>query len=278
MINKNRNREDYSFANINLLGNCNADCYFCLGKDIECELEGKNQLNTPPWEWKNFTKFLDLCEDKGIEKLYITGQTADGLQLPLNFLTGLVGGLQFYGFKVGVRTNGYLAVQKMKSIQLMNGGIGYSIHSLDRETNHKIMGRYDMPDWDVIIPQSGPNVRISIVVNRYNIDEIENIVKYCSKFPNVRYIQLRRISTDTRLEELADDIILYEQFYKKFREEHGEPFGEFFLAQQYMWHGKEVNFWRTVETSCNSINYFTDGTISDEYFIVEGYLKNNNND
>lgn len=33
--------------------------------------------------------------------------------------------------------------------------------------------------------------------------------------------------------------------------------------------------WRTVETSVNSINYFTDGTISDEYFIVEGYLKEN---
>lgn len=34
MIIKNRKRDKYTFANINLLGKCNADCYFCLGKDI----------------------------------------------------------------------------------------------------------------------------------------------------------------------------------------------------------------------------------------------------
>ena len=33
-ISKNRCREKYTFANINLLGACNANCYFCLGKDI----------------------------------------------------------------------------------------------------------------------------------------------------------------------------------------------------------------------------------------------------
>ena len=38
MINKNRNRGKFTFANINLLGKCNADCYFCLGKDIADEL------------------------------------------------------------------------------------------------------------------------------------------------------------------------------------------------------------------------------------------------
>lgn len=33
----------------------------------------------------------------------------------------------------------------------------------------------------------------------------------------------------------------------------------------------EVVFWRTVKTTTNSFNYFTDGTFSKEYFIVEGY-------
>ena len=53
-----------------------------------------------------------------------------------------------------------------------------------------------------------------------------------------------------------------------------EMTGKFYLAEQYNLYGKEVNFWRTVETTCNSLNYFTDGTCSSEYFIVEGYLKN----
>ncbi len=273
MITKNRKREAYSFANINLLGKCNADCYFCLGKDIEHELKGKNQLKIHFHKWKNFQKFLRMCEKENVKKLYITGQTADGLQY--NYLDELVDELQSLGFIVGVRTNGYLALKKIKTIQKMKGGIGYSIHSLNPEKNLLIMGRKDIPDWDKIIPLSGPNVRISIVLNRYNIDEFYSLCGYLSKFRNIRYIQIRRISTDTRESQLLKDIKLYEKFFKKFAKRN-KKIGEFYLAQQFNLFGKEVNFWRTVETSVNSLNYFTDGTCSDEYFVVEGYLKNKN--
>ncbi|MFW6311893.1 MAG: hypothetical protein ACOC1K_06630, partial [Nanoarchaeota archaeon] len=95
-------------------------------------------------------------------------------------------------------------------------------------------------------------------------------------FENVRYIQVRRISTDTRIKYLQKDIDLYEYVFDNYNEKY-KPFGKFYLAEQYMIYGKEVNFWRTVETSCNSVNYFTDGTLSDEYFIVEGYLKYSKN-
>ncbi|HIH24661.1 TPA: radical SAM protein [Candidatus Woesearchaeota archaeon] len=274
MIHKNRQREQYTFANINLLGNCNADCYFCLGKDIKEELRGKNQLGTHFTQWNNFKEFLERCKYDNVSKLYLTGQTADGLQY--KYLDEIVDTLQNDGFTVGVRTNGYLAQRKMDAIQKMKGGVGYSIHTLDPETNRIIMGRSDLPDWNDIIPQSGPNVRVSIVLNRHNIGEFDDLCKYISAFPNVRYIQVRRISTDTRIEELGEDIRLYEQFYEEFRAKH-EPTGEFHLAQQFQLYGKEVDFWRTVETSINSLNYFTDGTCSDEYFIVEGYLKNREN-
>lgn len=271
-INKNRNREEFTFANINLLGNCNANCYFCLGKDIESELAGKNQLKTHFTEWKNFNQFLNKCTENKIERLYLTGQTADGLQY--KYLDEIVEHLQWHGFKVGVRTNGLLAIEKLPTIQKMLTGVGYSIHTLIPHRNKVIMGTYEIPDWEYIIPRSGPNVRISIVVGRYNWREVEDIVKFVSQFENVRYIQLRRISTDTRYDLLEQDIDAYESFYETFKLQAGEPYGHFYLADQYEWYGKEVNFWRTVETSCNSMNYFTDGTISDEYFIVEGYLKN----
>jgi molybdenum cofactor biosynthesis enzyme MoaA len=270
-INKNRNREKFTFANINLLGKCNVDCYFCLGKDIKDKLAGKNQLNVHFSEWQNFDKFLQQCKDAGIQKLYLTGQTADGLQY--KYLSEIIDNLQSRNFIVGVRTNGYLALRKMNEIQKMDGGIGYSIHTLNPETNFKIMGTFDIPDWDKIIPLSGKNVRISIVLNRYNVNEFYDLVKYFSTFENVRYIQVRRISTETRLAELEEDIKLYEKFYIDFNNTH-EKTGAFYLAQQYELFGKEVNFWRTVETSCNSFNYFTNGVCSNEYFIVEGYLKN----
>lgn len=271
-INKNRNREKFTFANINLLGSCNANCYFCLGKDITAELAGKNQLNTHFFKWKNFDRFIDMCKKEGIKKLYLTGQTADGLQY--KYLYEIINYLQSQGFSVGVRTNGRLALAKMGSIQAMKDEVAYSIHTLKPDVNEKIMGFRSIPDWDTIIPMSGDNVRISIVLCRYNVDEFDDLIRYISKFDNVRYIQVRRISTDSRFELLKEDIALYEQFYEKFAEEHkADRISDFYLAQRYMLYGKEVNFWRTVETSINSLNYFTDGTCSDEYFIVEGYLK-----
>lgn len=273
IINKNRNREKYTFANINLLGKCNANCYFCLGKDIEVELSGKNQLNQHFSEWINFDKFLKTCEEKNIKKLYLTGQTADGLQY--KYLSELIDFLQGNGFLVGVRTNGYLAIQKMDSIKKMKDEIAFSIHSLNPEKNNIIMGKPYLPDWDKIIPQCGDNVRVSIVLCKYNIDEFDDLVEYISKFDNVKYIQVRRISTDTRYELLKQDIQLYEEFYKKIEEKYSDSrIDDFYCAQRFIINNKEVNFWRTIETSVNSLNYFTDGTCSDEYFIVEGYLKN----
>ncbi|MFA5333251.1 MAG: radical SAM protein, partial [Candidatus Nanoarchaeia archaeon] len=268
---KNRLRENYSFANINLLGKCNADCYFCIGKDITSELKGKNQLSTHYSKWENFGYFLNQCKNNDIKKLYITGQTADSLQY--KYLDELVDYLQDDNFLVGVRTNGYLAMKKIDTIRKMKGGIGYSIHSLKPKINKMIMGRADLPDWDRIIPLSGKNVRVSIVLNRYNVDEFFSLCNYISGFDNVKYIQVRRISTDTRVRELSEDIMLYEKFYEKFSSEN-EQKGEFFLAQRFELFKKEIVFWRTVETSANSLNYFTDGTCSNEYFVVKGYLKN----
>jgi len=270
-VNKNKNREDYSFANINLLGKCNANCYFCLGKDIEHELRNKNQLNNHFSEWDNFEYFLEQCKQNKIKKLYLTGQTADGLQY--KYLNEIIDYLQHIGFVVGVRTNGYLAQEKIDSIKKMNGEVGFSIHTLIPEVNKLIMNRSDIPDWDTIIPNSGDEVRVSIVLNKYNMGEFYDLVKYISKFDNVKYIQIRRISTDTRINLLQEDIDLYEEFYSDFAQKHKKT-GTFFKAEQYELFNKEVNFWRTVETTCNSLNYFSDGTYSDEYFIVEGYLKN----
>jgi MoaA/NifB/PqqE/SkfB family radical SAM enzyme len=270
---KNRQRSAYSFANINLLGQCNANCYFCLGKDILQELSGKNQLNVHFSQWKNFPQFLNQCRLHKISNLYITGQTADGLQY--QYLEDLVDYLQSNDFVVGVRTNGLLALQKMDIIKSMKGEIGYSIHSLSCETNKKIMGTCVIPDWVKIIPASGDNVRVSIVICRHNIDEIDDIIYWLSHFKNIKYIQLRRISTDTRLPLLQKDIDVFEEYYRKISIRYSAyKIGDFNLAQRYVVYGKEICFWRTVETTCNSLNYFTDGVCSDEYFIVEGYLKN----
>ena len=272
MIAKNRNRGKQDFANINLLGKCNADCYFCLGKDIKQELKGINQCNIHFSKWKNFLEFICLCKGKDIKKLYLTGQTVDGLQY--KYIDELVDYLQLEGFNVGVRTNGILINQTISTIQKMKGGIGVSIHSINNTTNNQIMG-VKVLDWKNILPKL-KNLRVSIVYNRYNANEFYDLLKFLAEFKNIRYIQVRRISTDTRLKLLMDDILLYEKMLESVRGK--ELFiDKFYSAERYEIFGKEVCFWTTVETDANSINYFTDGTISDEYFIVEGYLKNKTN-
>lgn len=273
MIEKQRNREKYTFANINLLGKCNANCYFCLGKDIDELLSLQNQTQIHFGEWENFKRFLDVCKKNDIKKLYITGQNTDALIY--KYFEELVEYLKNEGFLVGIRTNGYLAEQKLNLINKCNDEIGYSIHSLNPEKNYKIMGHRDFPNWEYIIPNTKPVTRVAIVVNRYNVDDFFDLVKYISKFDNVSYIQARRISTDTRYEEMEEDIKLYEELYNKVKKEFPK-LRDFYSAEIFEIYGKEVCFWRTVQTTVNSINYFTDGTLSEEYFVVEGYLKNMN--
>lgn len=268
---KQRDREAPSFANINLLGTCNVRCFFCLGRDIEAELAGQNQRKTHFSAWANFEKFLCECGQAGINKVYITGQNTDSL-LYKN-LDELIAYLQGQHFRVGLRTNGYEALEQLDVINRCNCSVGYSIHSLRKTTNRMILGRDDHPDWDTIIPKT-EHPRVSIVLNRCNRFEFWELLRYLKRFPNVKYVQVRRVSTDTRVDELAPDMVAYEQVYSEVRQIFPVKYTLWGDADAFDIFGMEVVFWRTVKTTIGSFNYFTDGTISKEYFVVEGYLKN----
>jgi len=273
---KNRKRDAYSFANINLLGKCNVDCFFCLGKDIGELLNKHNQLRTHFSEWKNFDRFLARVKREGVRKVYITGQNTDSLLY--KYLAELVDSLKVRGFGVGLRTNGYLAHKHMETINQCDLSTGYSIHSVDPVTTRMILGRSDMPDWDYVIPAT-ERPRVSIVLNRCNEWKFFDILRYVCKFDNVRYVQIRRPSTDTRAELLAPDIAAYERTYTKVSQIFGPPKRRFVEdAEAFEIYGHEVVFWRTVKTSVNSLNFFTDGTCSCKYFVVEGYMENHGKD
>jgi molybdenum cofactor biosynthesis enzyme MoaA len=269
---KNRTREAPTFANINLLGKCNVDCHFCLGKDIEKELEGQDQRFVPFKQWENFMEFLLLCEKHSIDKLYITGQNCDSLQY--GHLEELVAYLHYREFKVGLRTNGYLAERRMSVINSCELSTGYSIHTLSPRTNTAILGRSALPKWGEIL-NATKRPRVQIVLNRYNEYELMDVLRWLKGFPHVRYVEVRRVSTDTRTHEMRPDMEVYDRTWRHVDYCFGPPITKLWGdADVYQIHGHDVVFWRTVKTSINSFNYFTDGTISDEYFVVEGYLKN----
>lgn len=269
-VSKNRQRDAFSFANINLLGRCNVHCFFCLGLDLKDRFNQFNHLRVHFSEWNNFELFLNRCQGAGIDKIYITGQNTDSLLY--KHLSELVDYLHQKGFRVGLRTNGYLALKKLDIINHCELSTGYSVHTLDSDANQKILGRRDLPDWNKIIPAT-ERPRISIVVNRYNHSEFFQLIQNLSRFKNIRYIQARRVSTDMRQDLLMPDMVVYEEICQEVKNKFPLKRRFFTDAEIYEICGMDVVFWRTIKTSVNSMNYFTDGTVSDMYFVIEGYMK-----
>ena len=270
IIVKNRNRSIPTFANINLFGNCNVNCFFCLGKDLQNEFSKFNHTKVHFSAWKNLDSFINECKINNIKNIYITGQNTDSLMYL--YIDELIDYLQNeHDFYVGVRTNGYLASKYYSTLQKCKRSVGFSIHSLDSETNYNIMRRKDIPDWNTIIPNSG-----GVRINRYNEKEVLPIIKYASSFSNVSYIQIRRVSTDHRLDLLNED---QEAFKRLLDNIHSNSdylrVDDFYGAPQYMMFGKKVCWWATISTSISSFNYYTDGTINKDYFVIEGYEKSN---
>ena len=264
---KNREREYPTFANINLQGPCNYQCYFCLGNDIE-KGYSNNYLNTYFKTWKNFNRYLKLCKESGIKKIYLTGQNTDPLLY--KYLKELIDYLKIEGFVVGIRTNGLLALNNINILNSLNGSLSFSIHSLTSSVDKKITGHGVIPNWDNIIRKVKISLRIAIVITRYNKNEVLRLIKFFSKYKNIRYIQLRCVSTDERYDELKEDIKCYEEVFQEIDSKF--PYiKEYYTARIYNIFGKEVSLWKTVKTTINSYNYFTEGIISTNYFVVEGY-------
>lgn len=273
---KVRARSPYSFANINLLGRCNVDCYFCLGKDLETQFAKFQTLKQHFFEWPNFSAFVAECKKLRIPQIYITGQNTDSLLY--NYLQQLIDYLKADGFFVGLRTNGLLAEKRINVINQCStcwgDAVSYSVHTLSSETQNRIMKVSHVPNWDKIIRSTKVPLRIAIVITRFNVAEFNELIKFLSQYDNVSYIQVRRICTDSRYDDLSQDMELFENLEKRVAQEH-ETCKIFETAKSYKIHGKEVNFWRTVATTVNSLNYFTDGTLSDNYFVIEGYSDQN---
>jgi hypothetical protein len=136
-----------------------------------------------------------------------------------------------------------------------------------------ILGRSDIPDWSRILAETTAPHRVSIVLNRCNRHEFFELLRMLATFPKIKYIQVRRVSTDRRLGILMPDMVAYEEVYTQVRDIFPLVERIHADAEVYSIFGKNVVFWRTVKTSIGSFNYFTDGTISEEYFVVEGYLR-----
>lgn len=272
---KNRNRNQYTFANINLLGKCNFDCRWCLGKDLP-EFYQYNQLHDHFSEWKNFDRFLEDVKEAGIQQIYITGQNTDSLCY--DYLEELMDHLKNSGFYVGLRTNGYLGLKKIEAINAattcLGDAVSFTVLTLNPSTHKKIVGHSRIPNWKELFESVTSKMRVAIVIDRFNVHEFNDLIKFLSQFKDkIEYVQVRRISTDTRYDQFKIDIQKYENLYRSVKKNF-PLVNEYESAESFNIHGIECSFWRTVKTTANSFNYYTNGVISKEYFIIEGYINN----
>jgi len=270
---KNYDRSEPTFANINIMGPGNLSCRFDLGNDLKAEFDQYNNLDENFTDWKNFKSYISNLKARGITKVYLTSPNTDPLLY--KYLVELAAYLKQEGFYVGLRTNGLLAKEKIDIINKFDS-VSYTLLTLSTDTLEKIStGNRHIIDWDYILTNTTAKKKVSIIVTRENADEVLSLIKFLSKYDNLSYIQVRKVSTATREGLLKEDMCAFEELYAKVSGMYPKA-GEFELAPIFQIDGKEVIFWRTEATAVNSWNYFTNGVYSDSHFVIEGYLENRN--
>lgn len=260
---KNREKGTPRFANINFVGRCNAHCFFCIGNEANDKINCFFDKHFKDFE--NLEDFLEECKKNEIYKLYLTGLDSEPTLYP--YLKEFVEYLKNKGFTVGLRTNGLRSVD----YTIFNDEISVSIHSLNEETNKRI--GINTLNFEILRERlKGTNHRYSIVVNRYNVNEIENLIYILSEDKEASYIQIRQICTDNLDCVYEEDNKAFEKIERYITDKYSNQFLTIFDGcKVYKINGVNVCIWKPMSNETNSWNYFIDGKISKSYFVLESY-------
>ena len=253
------------YGEILFVGQCNFKCFYCLGHEMH-ESTKCNTLNTHFQEWPNFGKWLYKLKRHNVKTIYLSSTNSEPMLYA--YLSELIDFLQELGFNVGIRTNAsydLLVCDKCKE------EISLSLQSLNPETFEKITGVSLTFDFLNNLRQlTNPNVRVSIVVNRYNKNEIFDTLHQLRPF-NLRYVQLRQCYKYYDDADIQPDIDAFNEVLSKL--ESFPVKGQFKESVIYDVDGLDVSIWRTVfkKESISSSNYWTNGVITENNLLVEGY-------
>lgn len=252
------------YGEILFVGQCNFKCFYCLGHEMH-ESTKYNTLDTHFQEWPNFGKWLYRLRNNDVRTIYLSSTNCEPLLY--TYLSELIDFLQDVGFNVGIRTN---ASKDLLVCDKCKEEISLSLQSLNPDTFEKITGVPLTFDFLKNLNQlTNPNVRVSIVVNRYNYLEIFDILHKLKKY-NLRYVQIRQCykyyETDIQpdIDSFNDVVSKLKSFPVK---------GQFKESVIYDVDGLPVSVWETVfkKESISSSNYWTNGVITDNNLLVEGY-------
>lgn len=247
----------YDFANLLFSGPCNARCTFCIGQQIESELQPNNLNTYPP---QNLDTFLALIRKHDIRQVVFSGSNTDP-QL-YRYQERLLAYLRKElapEVMISLHTNGLQALRRMSVFNLYDRAV-ISVPSFQHRTYQQMMGRHQPPDLKAILKISDIPVKVSCVISRENLDEIPAFTSYCARM-GVHRLVLRKLFAETKnWDELLPGLITDPRFTHH---------GSYRDNPVYIFEGMEVTLWDFNHTSSHSLNLFSSGWISDRYLLQE---------
>lgn len=167
LILKNTDIPRIDYGEIYFTGKCNLKCFFCIKDEMDEEVYDRtlDDFN----DWKGFNDWIKFLKSNRVPKIYLSSTSTEPL-LYRN-LDKLILHLQNNGFRVGIRTNASIK-NCSETLSLCDEEISVSLQSLNPETFKKITKRN--LNFDIIETlkniklKDNANMRVSIVVNRYN--------------------------------------------------------------------------------------------------------------
>ena len=264
------NKLDY--GEILFIGRCNCNCYYCLGNEMHKLRENvQNNMNIHFKKWINFGRFISILKECNVSTIYLSSTISEPLLY--TYIDELVQYLKSIGFKVGIRTNGYYLEEHIGLIKELDAEVSLSINSFKQETTTQITGNNEAIDWNYILDlmdDIDKKCRVSIVVNQYNYTEVMDMLDKIEEYRCVTYVQLRRIYKYSKNIDIEDAV--FERTVELLRA-NSKMVGNFHESEIYGYKGLKVSLWRNVFKKENiaSLNYFTDGLLTDNTLLVPAY-------
>jgi len=241
------------FANIHFSGQCNRNCFFCIGQWMQGQ-DMNNNLNEYPL--KGYDKFISDVIANDVREIYLTGTNTDPMLY--KHLPALVGDLRAKAPKalIGIRTNGATILNNLDLWHLFDESC-ISITSFDKEIYKQTMGCGKPPNLEEIVKNTKHDLlKINIVItHKTTKDDILNSVKVIAD-AGVRKVNIREPYGQSHVGNPLKDL-------EPISFVHGMPL--------YLIYGVEVCYWDVHFVEVESINLYADGRISYDYSVTKGH-------
>lgn len=178
-----------SLANIPLVTtfeiteNCNFKCHHCYNFDRNSKLNNEVPIKKKILTKNEILKIIDQLAEAGTLYLNFTG----GEVLLHPHLNDFIKRANFHHLETRIKTNGSLLdfhrCKKLKAAGLSGMDIslyGYSSDSYEKLTTKAEVFQKTL-EGIILAQNEGFNIHISIILHRYNIDELDLMINFCQK-------------------------------------------------------------------------------------------------